>query len=104
MGSSAECFHQFGDGREQMVFGRVMDEFTGASGGALLSVAQGTGIGQFERVLRETSSRYLLGVEPAPGDRDGTLRRLSVKGRRLPRSTSVRSRLWVVVPKPSLDR
>ena len=89
----------FGDGREQTVFGRLMEEFTGASGGALLPVAQGTGIGQFERVLRETSSRYLLGVEPAPADRDGTLRQLSVKVKGLPRGTSVRSRLWVVVPK-----
>jgi VWFA-related protein len=92
----------FGDGREQTVFGRVMDEFTGASGGALLPVAQGTGSGQFERVLRETSSRYLLGVEPAPADRDGTLRQLKVKVQGLPRGTSVRSRLWVVVPKPRL--
>lgn len=90
----------FGDGREHAVFGRVLDEFTGASGGALLSIAQGTGIGQFERVLRETSSHYLLGVEPAPADRDGTLRRLNVKVNGLPRGTSVRSRLWVVVPKP----
>ena len=77
-----------------------MDEFTGASGGAVLMVGQGTGSGQFDRVLRETSSRYLLGVEAAPADRDGTLRRLSVRVNRLPRGTSVRSRLWVVVPKP----
>lgn len=88
-----------GDGREQMVYGRVLDEFTGASGGALLPIAQGTGVGQFERVLRETSSRYLLGVEPAREDRDGMQRRLTVKVKGLPRSTSVRSRQWIVVPK-----
>jgi hypothetical protein len=96
---SQHADRSFGDGREQTVFGRVMEEFTGASGGALLTVAQGTGVGQFERVLRETSSRYLLGVEPATSDRDGTLRHLNVKVNRLPRGTSVRSRLWVVVPK-----
>ena len=88
-----------GDGREQNVVSRVLDEVTGASGGALLPIAQGNGLGQFERVLRETSSHYLLGVEPAPEDRDGTLRRLNVKVKGLKRGTSVRSRLWVVVPK-----
>jgi len=88
-----------GDGREQNVVSRVLDEVTGASGGALLPIAQGNGLGQFERVLRETSSHYLLGVEPAPEDRDGTLRRLNVKVKGLPRGTSVRSRLWVIVPK-----
>lgn len=93
--------HTFGDGREHMVFGRVLDEFTGASGGALLPVAQGTGIVQFERVLRETSSRYLLGVQPEAADRDGALRRLAVKVRGLPRGATVRSRLWVVVPRPA---
>jgi len=88
-----------GDGREQQVFGRVLEEFTAASGGALLPVAQGTVIDQFERVLRETASRYLLGVEPADADRDGTLRRLTVKVRSLPRGASVRSRMWVVIPR-----
>ena len=99
---SQRADRSFGDGRESTVYGRAMDEFTGGSGGALLPVAQGTGFGQFERVLRETSSRYLLGVEPAPADRDGTLRRLSVKVNGLPRGTSIRSRLWVVVPKPRI--
>jgi hypothetical protein len=89
----------FADGRERAVFGRVMDEFTAASGGALLPVAQGTGLGQLERVLRETSSHYLLGVEPAENDRDGTVRRLQVNVKGLPRGASIRSRLWVVVPK-----
>jgi len=85
--------------REQDVFGRVMDEFSGASGGALLPIAQGTGVGQFERVLRETSSHYLLGVAPATADRDGTVRQLRVKVTGLARGATVRSRLWVVVPK-----
>lgn len=88
----------FGDGREREVFGRVLEEFTDASGGALLPVAQGTGVGQFERVLLETSSRYLLGVEPTPADRDGKPHRLRVKVDKLPRGSSIRSRLWVVVP------
>jgi VWFA-related protein len=88
-----------GDGREQAVFGRVMEEFTGASGGRLLTVAQGTGSFQFDRVLRETSSRYLLGVEPASADRDGNMRTLRVRLRDAPSGTTVRSRLWVVVPK-----
>ena len=94
----------FGQGREQSVLGRVMDEFAGASGGALLLIAQGTGSAQFDRVLRETSSHYLLGVEPVTADRDGTLRQLSVKVKGLPRGTTVRGRQWVVVPKPPTGR
>jgi VWFA-related protein len=86
-------------GRQRTVLGHVMEEFSAASGGAFLAIAQGAGTVQFDRVLRETSSRYLLGVEAAPADRDGTRRRLSVKVKNLDRSAVVRSRQWVVVPR-----
>ena len=57
-----------------------------------------TGAGEYalSRVLRETSSYYLLGVEPQASDRDGSLRKLSVKVRRP--GVTVRSREWVTVP------
>jgi VWFA-related protein len=84
-------------GRDRAMLGRVLDEFTGASGGAMLPVLMGDGSLQFDRVLRETSSHYLLGVEPAAADRDGKLRGLKVRVRLS--GVTVRSRLWVVVPK-----
>jgi len=92
------------DSRERTIYSTVLDDFTGASGGALLMVTQGTGIDQFERVLRETSSHYLLGVQPLASDRDGALRRLRVKVKGLPNGASIRSRLWVAVPAPGPPR
>jgi hypothetical protein len=84
-------------GRDRAMLSRVLEEFTGASGGAVLPVAMGNGALQLDRVLRETSSHYLLGVEPAAADRDGKLRSLRVKVNH--GGVTVRSRLWVVIPK-----
>jgi VWFA-related protein len=83
--------------RDVAVTGRLLEEFSGASGGALIRVLMGGGELALERVLRETSSHYLLGVEPADADRDGKLRELRVKVGK--RGTTVRSRSWVIVPK-----
>jgi VWFA-related protein len=83
--------------RDNAVTGRLLAEFSGASGGTLLRVVMGGGEWALDRVLRETSSHYLLGVEPAESDRDGKLRPLSVKVKQ--KGTTVRSRLWVAVPK-----
>jgi VWFA-related protein len=84
-------------GRDNALTGRLLEEFSGASGGALIRVLLGGGELALDRVLRETSSHYLLGVEPADADRDGKLRELRVKVDQ--RGTTVRSRSWVVVPK-----
>jgi hypothetical protein len=84
-------------GRDHEVLGRLLDEFSGASGGALLPVLVGHGETALNRVLRETSSHYLLGVEPTDSDRDGKLRPLRVKVGL--DGATVRSRMWVVVPK-----
>ena len=67
------------------------------AGGALLRVEAGTGETAFNRVLRETSAYYLLGVEPEELDRDGKTHflRVSVK----PRGITVRVRTQVVVPR-----
>jgi VWFA-related protein len=83
--------------RDVSVTGRLLEEFSGASGGALIRVLMGGGELALERVLRETSSHYLLGVEPADADRDGKLRELKVRVDK--RGTTVRSRSWVIVPK-----
>jgi VWFA-related protein len=48
--------------------------------------ATGTGEGAFERIAREMTGFYLLGVEPDPGDRDGRDHRVRVQVAR-PRTT-----------------
>ena len=83
--------------RDIVVQRRLMDEFSGASGGALMPVVTGSGEYALTRVLRETSSHYLLGVEPQDSDRDGKLRDLKVKVLNQ-KGTTVRSRLWVSIP------
>lgn len=82
--------------RDRAVEGQGLEAFADASGGALFAVNTGAGEQALQRVLRETSSFYLLGVEPQASDRDGSLRRLSVKVKR--DRVTVRSRQWVVVP------
>jgi VWFA-related protein len=83
--------------RDHAIEGGVLEEFSAASGGALIRVPTGYGENALDRVLRETSSHYLLGVEPAESDRDGTLRDLRVEVKR--DGATVRSRMWVTVPK-----
>jgi VWFA-related protein len=83
--------------REASLKGRWLEQFSGASGGTLLRIESDDGTAALNQVLRETSAYYLLGVEPAPVDRDGTLRTLDVKIRA--RGNTVRHRNWVIVPK-----
>jgi VWFA-related protein len=84
-------------GREGAVTGRLLEEFSGASGGGIIRVLMGGGGLALDRVLRETSAHYLLGIEPSEPDRDGKLRELRVKVSEP--GVTVRSRSWVVVPK-----
>jgi len=76
--------------------GNGLEMFAGKAGGALYRVAGGTGDFVFDRVLRETTAYYLLGVEPTERDRDGKLHyiRVGVK----PGGATVRSRTQVVIP------
>ncbi len=83
--------------RDGSLIGRWLEMFSGASGGALLKVTVGSGEAAFERVLRETSAYYLLGVEPEQADRDGRTRQLRVKVNQ--RGVTLRSRTWVALPK-----
>ena len=79
------------------VTGRGLELIAGKAGGALFRVDAGTGDFVFDRVLRETTAYYLLGVEPTREDRDGRIHFLSVKVRQ-PGAT-VRSRTQVLIPK-----
>jgi len=72
-----------------------LETIAGASGGSLARVVAGADFA-FDRVLRETTAAYLLGVEPLEGDRDGRTHRIGVKVD-VPRA-EVRSRREVVLP------
>jgi len=83
-------------GRDRAMFGTWLHQFSDAAGGGRLYVPTGSGAFAFERVLRESSGYYLLGVEPEAEDRDGRPRELNVKVR--VQGLTVRSRKWVVIP------
>jgi VWFA-related protein len=86
--------------RESTMLGRLLDQFAGASGGTLMRVLVGSGEGSLDRVLRETSAYYLLGVEPTQADHDGRTHALKVTVKE--RNATVRSRTFVLLPKPRL--
>jgi VWFA-related protein len=83
-------------GADRQALGAGLELLTGKAGGALLRVEAGTGDDAFSRVLRETSAHYLLGVEPAPDDRDGKPHVLRVTVAR--RGATVRGRTHVLIP------
>lgn len=83
--------------RDAYLLGIGLDRLAGASGGALLRDSLGTGSRAFDRVLRETSGYYLLGVQPLGDDRDGKLHFLRVNVKK--RGLIIRSRTQVAIPK-----
>jgi VWFA-related protein len=83
--------------RDSEVLGKWLDEFSGAAGGALFKVPVGSGEYAFDRVLREISAYYILGVEPADEDRDGRAHEIKVKTNQ--KNLVMRGARWVVVPK-----
>jgi len=64
--------------REMGMMGTGLEIMAGSSGGSLQRVVVGADFA-FDRVLRETAAAYVLGVEPADGDRDGKAHRIKVK-------------------------
>jgi VWFA-related protein len=84
------------DNRDRQLLGNWLDNFSAAAGGMRIYVPIGGGDFAFDRVLRETSAHYLLGVVPEEMDRDGQPRELRV--RVAGRGMTVRSRQWVVIP------
>jgi VWFA-related protein len=82
--------------RETGVYTRALEEFNGRAGGTFLEVNTGPDFA-VERVIRETSKYYLLGVEPQDADRDGRPHAIKVKVKQ--RGSQVRSRTTVVIPK-----
>jgi len=85
------------ESRDSEVLGRWLDHFSGTAGGALFKVQVGSGEYAFDRVLREISAYYMLGVEPADEDRDGRAHEINVKTNQ--KNLVMRGSRWVVVPK-----
>jgi VWFA-related protein len=84
-------------GRDAEILNRYLDQVSGASGGAMLTSLSDDGTAAFNRILDETSSYYMLGVEAENSDRDGKPHALTVKTT-APGAT-VRARSWVMIPK-----
>ncbi len=82
--------------RDRAMMGNWLEDFSRSAGGRRIDVPVGGGDFAFDRVLRETSGYYLLGVEPAEADRDGQPHELRVKVDRS--GLTVRNRQWVVIP------
>jgi VWFA-related protein len=82
--------------RDRLMLGNWLDEFSTTAGGSRIYVPVGSGQFAFQRVLRETSAHYLLGVEPAETDRDGKPRQLRVRVDHP--GVTVHGRQWVLIP------
>ena len=89
-------------GRDRALYSTWLEQFSDSAGGDRLYVPVGQANYAFDRVLRESSGYYLLGVEPASEDRDGRARELKVRVNAKSKGITVRSRQWVVVPPKSL--
>jgi len=85
--------------RETRMQSQWLERFSDGAGGALFRVQADQGDAAFDRIRREMSAFYLLGVEPAPEDRDGVARALRVRVSR--GGASVRNRQWVAIPPES---
>lgn len=72
-----------------------LEILAGASGGSMQNVLVGADHA-FERIAREISASYILGVEPMPGDADGKAHKIQVRVRRP--NIEVRSRTELVAP------
>ena len=65
--------------RDSTLLGSWLDELSGAAGGVRQKVLLGGGDAAYDRILRETSAYYLLGVQPEDRDRDGKAHTIDVK-------------------------
>ncbi len=86
--------------RDSAIASMGLDAIADGAGGTVFSVVAGPELA-FERVLRETSAYYLLGVEPADADRDGKTHRIKVAVK-MP-GVAVRSRSEVLLPPASAE-
>ena len=84
--------------RDAAVSSRWLERWTGAAGGQLHTLSAEGGAEAAARVLRETSSTYLLAVEASSSDRNGRPHRIDVRLRQM--KATVRSKAWAAFPVP----
>ncbi len=82
--------------REAGVYARGLDLFNGYGGGTFLEVNTSANFA-IDRLVREMSAHYLLGVQVEEADRDGRPHLIQVKANQ--KDSSVRSRASVVIPR-----
>lgn len=82
--------------RDANVYARGLDLFNGTAGGTFLEVNTGADFA-IDRMMRETSAYYMLGIQVEDADRNGEAQRIEVKVNQ--RGASVRNRPSVVIPK-----
>lgn len=82
--------------RDSGVLALGLELVAGAAGGSLVHVEGTMPERAFDRVARETSAYYLLGVEPADADRDGKIHHIHVDVKQ--HGATVRSRVTVMIP------
>jgi hypothetical protein len=84
--------------RDSQLTALGLQRLAGEAGGSYIHIAAGSGDIAFDRVLKETSAYYLLGVQPESADRDGRLHFIRVKVDS--KGATVRARTQVTIPKP----
>lgn len=83
--------------RDSQLLALGLQRMAGEAGGEYIHINAGTGDIAFDRVLKETSAYYLLGVQPEAVDRDGHLHFIRVKVDS--KGATVRARQQVTIPK-----
>lgn len=84
--------------RNAQMLARGLEQFSASAGGSTITVQAGPDAA-LKRLFSETSSYYLLGVEPAAQHRDGAPHRITVRVNT--RGAQVRARNTVFIPKKS---
>jgi hypothetical protein len=82
--------------RDAAVSSQWLDQWTAKAGGQLLSLPTADAAEASARVLRETSSTYLLAVEATGSDRNGRPHRIDVRLTQM--KATVRSKAWAFFP------
>ena len=83
--------------RDSSVLRQGLENLADAAGGAVFKVEAGTPDIAFDRVMRETSAYYQLGLEVSDTDRDGKPHFIKVDVKQA--GATVRNRPLVVIPK-----
>jgi VWFA-related protein len=83
--------------RDSTIAATGLEIVAGTSGGTVIRVRGTSPDVAFDRIMRETSSYYVLGVESVDEDRDGRPHPIRVRVKR--RGAEVRSRSEVIIPR-----